>query len=103
MTRYLILYRSDPEAIASMPEQTPEQAAEMTAAWNGWAERTGRAIIDFGAPTVPRSPGADPGVGGYSILEFDSPEALDESLAGHPHIASGGTIDVFELQPIPGM
>ena len=102
MTRYLVLYKGDPDAIAAM-DPTPEQIEEMNAAWNGWAERTGAGVIDFGAPTTPRSDGADPSIGGYSILEFDSMDALNESLAGHPHIANGGTIDVFELQPVPGM
>ena len=103
MARYLILYKADPAAMAAMPEPTPEQIEEMNSAWNGWAERTGAGVIDFGAPTSAKSEAAGPRIGGYSNLEFDTEDALNESLAAHPHRAMGGTIDVFELQPIPGM
>lgn len=101
MARYLLLYRTNPDA--SMPEPTPEQIEEINAAWNSWAERAGKGIVDFGAPTAPHSADADRWVGGYSIVEFDSEDDLNASLASHPHKAMGGTIDVFEVQPVPGM
>lgn len=102
MTNYLLIYRVDPAAMAAMPEPTPEQAAEMTDAWNGWAARAGDAIVNFGDPTVPVSPGADPTVGGYSLLQADSYEAIATLLEGHPHTAMGGAIDVYETQPVMG-
>ncbi|MDQ4212477.1 hypothetical protein [Microbacterium capsulatum] len=100
MTTYLLIYRADPAAMAAMPEPTPEQAAEMMSAWTGWAERAGDAIVNFGDPTAPVSPGADPTVGGYSLLQGDSYEAIAALLEGHPHKAMGGTIDVYETQPV---
>lgn len=103
MARYLLLYRADPEAIAAMPEPTPEQAAEMNDAWNGWAAAAGPALLDFGAPTTAVSDGADRGVGGYSLLEADSADAVEALLTSHPHRAMGGTIDVYELVAPPGM
>jgi hypothetical protein len=103
MAKYLVLYRADPAAMAAMPEPTPEQVEQMTAAWNDWAARAGAGVVDFGAPTAPHSEGADPSVGGYSVLEFDDTATLDALIESHPHKAMGGTIDVFELQPVPGM
>lgn len=102
MTNYLLIYRADPAAMAAMPEPTPEQGAEMMDAWNNWAARAGDAIVNFGDPTVAVSPGADPTVGGYSILQADSYDEIAALLEGHPHTAMGGTIDVYETQPVLG-
>ena len=43
MSHYLLIYRADPAAMASMPQPTPEQMQEMTAAWMGWRDRVGSA------------------------------------------------------------
>jgi hypothetical protein len=44
------------------------------------------------------------GVGGFSILQAESPAALSEVLKGHPHfMAPGATIDVHEFLPLPGL
>ncbi|GAA4477432.1 hypothetical protein GCM10023171_00110 [Microbacterium panaciterrae] len=73
-----------------------------SSAWNAWATRAGDAIVKFGDPTVAVSPGADPSVGGFSLLRADSYESLTNLLEGHPHTATGGTIDVYERQPVAG-
>jgi hypothetical protein len=85
--------------MASMPQPTPEQMREVTDAWLGWRDRVGPAMVDFGDPTVPVSPDADPTVGGYSIVEAASHDAALTLLAGHPHAAMGGRIDVYEATP----
>lgn len=99
MTQFLLLYRADPDARASMPEPTPEESAAMTKAWTDWAARVGDALVDFGNPTAAASPGADASVGGYTLLQADSYDAAAALLEGHPHTAMGGTIDVYEVQP----
>jgi hypothetical protein len=58
-------------------------------------------MVDFGDPTVPVSPDADPTVGGYSIVQADTREGALALLTGHPHAAMGGQIDVYELTPFP--
>lgn len=103
MTQFLVLYRADPEAMAAMPEPTPEQAQQMMQAWEGWAKKAGSAIVDFGNPTKPASEGADPSIGGYSLLQAEDYTALQTVLDGHPHTAMGGTLEVFEVTPIEGM
>jgi hypothetical protein len=49
--------------------------------------------------------GGDSGdpIGGYSILQADSNEALGKVLQNHPHKAMGGTIETLECLQIPGM
>lgn len=101
MANFLLIYRADPAAMASMPAPTPEQVDQMNTAWMGWRDRVGAGVVDFGNPTVPVSDGADATVGGYSIIEAENRDAALELLNGHPHRASGGTIDVYEITPFP--
>jgi hypothetical protein len=43
-------------------------------------------------------------LGGYSVLQAESEEALAEALKDHPHFMTPeGFIDVVELMSIPGM
>jgi len=43
-------------------------------------------------------------LGGYSILQAESKEALAETLKGHPHfMMPDGIIEVIEVMPVPGM
>ncbi|OZB83587.1 hypothetical protein [Microbacterium sp. 13-71-7] len=100
MTNYLLLYRADPEAMAAMPQPTPEEGAAMMEAWNAWAARAGDALLDFGNPTIAVSPGADRSVGGYSQIQAEDFAAAERLLEGHPHSMMGGTIDVYEITPI---
>jgi hypothetical protein len=43
-------------------------------------------------------------LGGYSILQAESKEALAETLKGHPHFMMPDSfIEITELMAIPGM
>ncbi|HSR85452.1 MAG TPA: hypothetical protein VLM11_14860 [Streptosporangiaceae bacterium] len=109
MTKYMILYRAPVSAREQMAAGTPEQAQAGMAAWMQWAERAGPAIVDMGAPLAEVAeagtpvPAAGHIIGGYSVLAAASPAALSDLLAGHPHLESGGTIEVHEVLPTPGM
>ena len=98
MAKYLLVYKTTGE---SMPELTPEQMEATNAAWMSWAGKAGPAIVDFGAPVTAVADAA-PTIGGYSILEAADAAALATLLEGHPHVASGGTIDSYEFLAIPG-
>jgi hypothetical protein len=111
MTKYLLLYRAPVSAQEQMANATPEQAQAGMDAWMQWAGRAGSAITDMGAPcsfagtvgaTYPASDGA---IGGYSVLEADSLDALKGLLDGHPHLmmGEGAGIDIHELLDVPGM
>lgn len=99
MTKYLLVYKTTGEPMA---EPTPEQGQAIMEAWMTWGGKAGPAIVDFGAPVTPVD-SADATIGGYSILEAADATALAALLEGHPHVASGGTIDSYELEAIPGM
>lgn len=100
--KFLVLYKSDVSAQQQMGQSTPEQAEAGMQEWMSWAGRAGEAIVDMGSPVGPTSDGADASIGGYSILQADSREALDAVLEGHPHLHIG-TIDVHEFLDLPGM
>ena len=105
MTKYLVLYRSGMTASEQMAQATPEQAQAGMEAWTAWAGEAADALVDLGTPTSVVDPGgdsADP-IGGYSILQAESPEALAALLDRHPHKTMGGTIETLELLSMPGM
>jgi hypothetical protein len=104
MTKYLVLYRSTMTAGEQMGQSTPEQAQAGMDAWMAWAEKAGDAIVDLGAPLATVEAGGDSGdpIGGYSILQADSRDALEQVLDGHPH-RQIGTIQTLEFLSMPGM
>ena len=109
MAKYLLLYRSPVSATEQMSGASAEAAQAGMEAWMTWAGKAGSAIIDMGSPVARAiSVGADCGpgdsIGGYSILEADSLDALEALLDGHPHLnVDGAAIEVHEFLPLPGM
>jgi hypothetical protein len=108
MSRYLYLYRGP----ATPPEEfTPEQSAELTAAWGEWMGRVGPALVDGGAPFGARTAVSDDGTSptpsdqnGYTIVEVDSLDAARSLVDGHPFLSEGKgrfTVEIFELAPMP--
>jgi hypothetical protein len=104
VTKYLVLYRSNMTAGEQMAQSTPEQAQAGIDAWTAWAQQAGDAIVDLGTPLAVVDPGGDSGdpIGGYSILQAESQEALNKVVAGHPHRMIG-TIETLECLQMPGM
>jgi hypothetical protein len=108
MSKYLLLYRSPVSAQDQMANASPEQAQAGMDAWMAWAGTAGPAITDLGSPValVDTVGGSEPGdsfIGGYSIMEADSVEALRGLLEGHPHLMlDGASIEVHELLAMPG-
>jgi hypothetical protein len=108
MTKYLLLYRSSTSPTDQMSNATPEQAQAGMEAWMQWAGKAGKAIVDLGSPlslvAKVGKAGADQHIGGFSVLEADSKEALTKLLDGHPHFQTPGdnSIEMLEFLPIPG-
>ena len=108
MPKYLVLYRSKVSASEQMGA-TPEETQAGMELWMQWAGKAGSAIVDLGSPLNPvgtlggKAEGA--GIGGFSVLEADSTDAVMKVLDGHPHFQSPGdpSIEVLEFLPIPGM
>jgi hypothetical protein len=111
MKKFLVLYKAPISSFEQMMKATPEQQKAGTEAWMAWSKKAAASIVDMGAPlgkslrvTKTGSSPTTNDLGGYSILQAESKEALGESLKGHPHfMMPEGTIEIIELMPIPGM
>jgi hypothetical protein len=112
MKKFLVLYRAPTSAFEQMKKATPEQQKAGMDAWMAWSKKAGSSIVDMGAPLgkslrVTKGGGASPAsndLGGYSILQGESKEAVAQSLKEHPHfMMPDGSIEVVELMSIPGM
>jgi hypothetical protein len=94
-----------------MKKATPEQQKAGMDAWMTWSQKSKSSIVDMGGPLgkgLRVTPGGSSAVtndlGGFSILQAESKEALAESLKGHPHFMTpDGSIELIEMMPIPGM
>jgi hypothetical protein len=108
MTKFMVLYLSEMSAREQMAGATQEQAQAGMDAWMTWASKAGDAIVDLGSPLaeaghVGAAAAGSPHVTGFSILQAESADAVTAILDGHPHLAMGGSIDILEYLPIPGM
>jgi len=111
MKKFLVLYKAPTASFEQMKKATPEQQKAGMDAWMSWSKKASGTIADMGAPLgkslrvtkTSASPSSND-LGGYSILQAESKEALAESLKGHPHFMTPeGFIDIVEIMPIPGM
>jgi hypothetical protein len=113
MKKFLVLYKASKSEFERAMKSTPEQQKAGMDAWYGWSKKAASAIVDMGAPLgkslrVNKDGGGTPiftDLGGYSVLQAESKEALAGTLKDHPHFSMGpeSSIEVIELMPIPGM
>src|SRR5688572_21543821 len=112
MKKFLVLYKASAAEFQKAMSSTPEQQKAGMEAWMAWGNKAAGAIVDMGAPlgkslrvTNTGASAITTDLGGYSILQAESKEALAEKLKGHPHFMMGpeSTIEVTEIMPIPGM
>jgi len=111
MKKFLVLYKASAAGFEQMMSSTAEQQKAGMDAWMAWSQKAASSIVDMGAPLGKSlrvtKDGASPtknDLGGYSILQAESKEALAESLKGHPHFTMpDGFIEITELMPVPGM
>jgi hypothetical protein len=111
MKKFLVLYRAPIASFDEMMKATPEQQKAGMEAWMVWSKKAANVIVDLGAP-LGKSLQVKPSgashtrndLGGYSILQAESNEALAKALEGHPHFMTpGGFIDIVEIVALPGM
>lgn len=113
MKKFLVLYKASTEAFQQMMKtSTPEQQKAGMDAWMAWSKKSASSIVDMGSPLgksvrVAKGGGVSPVVndlGGYSLMQAESKEALAASLKEHPHLMMPeSSIEIIELMPIPGM
>jgi hypothetical protein len=111
MKKFLVLYKAPISAFEQMKNTTPEQQKAGMDAWMAWSKSAAGTIVDMGAPLgkslrVTKGGHASPStndLGGYSILQAESKEALAESLKNHPHfMMPEGSIEIIDFLPMPG-
>ena len=110
MKKFLVLYKAPMASFEQMMKATPEQQKAGMDAWMAWGKKAAKSIVDMGAPlgkSLQVTPaGASPtknDLGGFSIMQGESKEAVAETLKGHPHfMMPDGFIEIVELMPIPG-
>ena len=112
MKKFLVLYKAPTASFEQMKKATPEQQKAGMDAWMSWGKSASKAIVDMGAPLgkslrVAKGGEASPttnDLGGFSVLQAESKEALVATLKGHPHFMTPeGTIEIVEMMPVPGM
>lgn len=110
MKKFLVLYKAPTSGFEQMAKSTPEQQKAGMEAWMAWSKKASASIVDMGAPlgkSVKVTKGgvapASNDLGGFSILQAESKEALAEALKGHPHfMMPDGFIEIIDFMPMPG-
>ena len=113
MKKFLVLYKASQQAFEQMMKtSTPEMQKAGMEAWMAWTKKAGPSLVDMGSPLgksmrVAKGGAASPVVndlGGYSIMQAESKEALAATLKEHPHfMMPDSSIEIVEIMPIPGM
>jgi hypothetical protein len=111
MKKFLVLYKAPTTSFEQMMKATPEQQKAGMDAWMAWGKKAGSSVLEMGAPLgkslrVTKTGGSPTknDLGGFSIMQAESKEALGEALKGHPHfMMPEGFIEVVEMMAIPGM
>jgi hypothetical protein len=111
MKKFLVLYKAPASSFEQMRKATPEQQKAGMDGWMAWSKTAAGSIVDMGGPLgkslrVTKG-GASPSpndLGGFSIMQAESKEALAETMKGHHHfMMPDGSIEVVEVMPVPGM
>ena len=100
MGNYVLLY----SGLMSEPSSDEEGKAVMDA-WMAWFGTLGDVVVDGGNPFGPAmtvaadatvSDGGTSGLTGYTVVSAPDLAAAAEIAKGCPHLAAGGSIEVYE-------
>src|SRR3954463_6363271 len=98
MANYLLAYKG-----GGMAESDEEREAAMQA-WGAWFGGLGQAVVDagnpFGASNAVGGHGSTCELTGYSILSAESLNGASKLAEGCPVLASGGSVEVYEILPV---
>lgn len=111
MKKFLVLYKAPTSSFDQMMKASPEEQKAGMDAWMAWGGKAAASIVDMGAPlgralrvTAAEASPIRNDLGGYSIMQAESKEALAKVMAGHPHFMTPeGFIEIVEIIPVPGM
>jgi hypothetical protein len=100
VANFLLVYKG-----GGAPPASEAEGQKVMAAWMAWFGGMGDAVVDGGNPISGSksvasngavSDGAASGLTGYSVLKADSLDAAAKLAKGCPHLAAGGTVEVYE-------
>lgn len=108
MNKFLVLYRSTASNQEQLKNTTPEQRKAIMDEWAAWGQKTGKALLDMGAPfgeSAVIEGAAVPGhIGGYSFVQAASLDDAKKLFVGHPHFkAPGASVQLLSVMSMPGM
>jgi hypothetical protein len=103
MANYLLAYTGG----GGMAQTESEREAAM-AAWGGWFQKLGSAVVEVGNPlgasasvTASGADGAAPtGLSGFSVISAESLDAAAALVKDCPVLSRGGKVDVYETIPV---
>ena len=105
MKKFMVLYKATQTSFDKALKAPPEEQKTFMDAWMAWAEKAKASLVDLGAPlgkTLKVTPaGTSPSrndIGGYSIMQGESKEAVAVALKGHPHfLMADSFIEVVDM------
>ncbi len=112
MKKFIVLYYAPVTFGEQMEDRSGEDMDKGMEEWMAWAGKCGEHLLDMGTPlanavTLKPDGSAETStkrVVGYSVMQGDNREQVQELLNGHPHLAWDAEceIDLQECMPLPG-
>ena len=109
MKKFLVIYRMDMAVMKKMMEETSaEERQKGMAEWGAWMKKHMADMADMGGPVgknthVVKGSASEMSndIGGYSVFQAESREAVVKLLADNPHFSlPGATVDLMEIVPM---
>lgn len=110
MNKYMFVYKGPATPSEEMDE---DKANEIMEAWQVWMDGIGDSLVDMGMPMGESysllddsSEGTAAELTGYSVVQAEDMAGAKALAENHPFLSEGKgnfAIDIFELQPMPGM
>lgn len=114
MPQFLVIVRDHPGDFTELSPEEMQQVVERYMAWTQKMHDEGRIVLSHklrdGEGRVVRGAGATDGpfaegkeiVGGFWVINADDLDDATEALRDHPHKDSAGSLEIREIEVLPG-
>ena len=112
MKKFMVLYMAPVDAMERAMKAPKQDMQASMAEWMRWGEKNKASIVEMGAPlgrskrvTTKGTSDVRNELGGYSIMQGESADAVAKAFVGHPHfqMSPDAKIEIVEIMSIPGM
>lgn len=110
MKKFIILYNGPATKLEDMD---PAKRDAIMGKWGAWMGKVGNAMVDMGQPMANGEAVVDDGseakaleLSGYSIVQTEDMASAKKMVEDHPFLSDKTgkfSVEIFELQPVPGM